>query len=207
MPAQDALRARLREATKCAHRALDHHPLLASLARDGLTPAAYARALAALHAPHAALETLLAAALAAAQLPPRRHDLAADLAELGVAPYPLSAALPAAPDAARRIGLLYVIEGSNLGGAVIARRLAETLPQAPCRFFAGSGGLPRWERFWQFAATTLPPDGADAACEAACATFDFYRRHLNACCGAVPPAPTFAEKPGTMIATHVPPID
>lgn len=181
MPAQDALRVRLREATKSAHRGLDHHPLLAPLVRDGLTLAAYARALAALHAPQAALEALLATAIPVADFPPRRHDLAADLAELGVAPYALSADLPAAPDAARRIGLLYVIEGSNLGGAVIARRLAETLPQAPCRFFAGSGGPPRWERFWQFAAATLPPNGAAAACAAACTAFDFYRQHLDAC--------------------------
>ena len=158
------MRARLREATKSAHRALDHHPLLASLARDGLTLATYARALAALHAPHAALEALLAAAIPAADFPPRHHDLATDLAELGVAPYPLYADLPAAPDAARRIGVLYVIEGSNLGGAVIARRLAET----------------------------LPPDGAATACTAACATFDFYRQHFDACFSAVPPAPTFA---------------
>lgn len=68
---------------------------------------------------------------------------------------PSSPALPpAAPagvrdDAAYRWGVCYVIEGSQLGGAVLYRRLRETLNPHPLRYLrAGDAGPgPRWTAF------------------------------------------------------------
>lgn len=174
----------LRTATRAAHRALDHHPLLAPLVCPGLTHESYARALAALHGPQAACEARLAGFAPADDFPPRLPDLEADLASLGVAPMPLCAEMPPPATAAERIGIMYVLEGSNLGGAAIARRLEKTLaPDLPRAFFSGAGGAPRWERFWHFAAAYSAPEWLDQACAAACATFEFYRRHLDGCLG------------------------
>ncbi|MCW1431460.1 biliverdin-producing heme oxygenase [Novosphingobium sp. JCM 18896] len=64
------------------------------------------------------------------------HD---DLAALGgEAPPELDFALP--PGAAARWGALYVIEGSRLGGAVLARSVPEGLPAAYLGARHGSGG-------------------------------------------------------------------
>ncbi len=179
---REALAAALRAATRAAHRALDHHPLLAPLVRAPLLADDYARALAALHGPHAVLETRLSSFAPQEDFPPRLPDLEADLAALEVAPFSLRAASPPADSVAARIGLLYVIEGSNLGAAVIARQLATSLPpEAPRAFFANAGGTPRWERFWRFAAARCAPEDYDAACATACAAFAFYRRHLDDC--------------------------
>jgi len=196
-PAFAALAGHLRETTRAAHRALDHHPLLAPLVRPGLGTEDYARALAALHGPHAALEALLAGFAPAEDFPPRLPDLDADLAALGVAPGYLRIETPAPADNAARIGLMYVIEGSNLGAAVIARQLATSLPPAaPRAFFAGFGGTARWQRFWRFTAPHCPPGTHDSVAASACAAFAFYRRHLDDCLarqGAVLPASTFEK--------------
>ncbi|MCX8016629.1 MAG: biliverdin-producing heme oxygenase [Rhodocyclaceae bacterium] len=183
---KDDFAALLRAATREAHHALDHHPLLAPLVRPGLNLADYGRALASLHAPQAALERLLAGFAPAADFPPRLAALEADLAALGLAPQPLRATPPEAADEAARIGLLYVLEGSNLGAAVIARQLARHLPDAPRAFFGGGSGAARWERFWRFVAA-IRPDAA-AAAQAARAACDFYRRHLDGCEQALGPS-------------------
>ena len=59
----------------------------------------------------------------------RTPMLAADLTALGeVMPDPLSFTLPAGRAAA--LGALYVVEGSRLGGIMLSRRVADTLPGA-----------------------------------------------------------------------------
>ncbi|MBQ1784269.1 MAG: biliverdin-producing heme oxygenase [Gammaproteobacteria bacterium] len=176
-----ALAALLREATKSAHRALDHHPLLAPLVRRTLTMADYADALAGLHAPQAALEQLLAGFAPVEDFKPRLPDLRADLASLSVLPPPLGATPPCASGVAARIGIMYVIEGSNLGGAAIARVLETSLPVAPRAFFGGAGGAERWRRFWRFADAWHPDP--DIAVAAARETFGFFHHHLDSCLG------------------------
>lgn len=196
MDESEALAARLRAATRAAHRALDHHPLLAPLVRAGLTPEAYGRALAALHAPQAALERLLAGFAPPADFPPRLPALEADLAALGLAPFPLAVPPPDLRDAAEKVGAMYVLEGATLGAAVIARELSATLPaDTPRSFFSGAGGAARWPAFWRFARRHCPPPAWEAACAGASAAFACYRGHLDACRAArlaVSPAPTFA---------------
>lgn len=176
------LAAHLREATKAAHRQLDHHPLLAALLSPSLALAAYGQALAALHGAQGAIEAALADFAPPTLLPPRLPDLAADLASLGVSPWPVTVAAPAPVSVAEKIGMLYVIEGSNLGGVVIARQLAASLPEAaPRAFFGGSEGPRRWQRFWAWLPPSIPQEDFDPAARAARATFAFYRLHLDRC--------------------------
>jgi len=180
--AEASLEAHLREATRAAHRQLDHHPLLAALMDPALTLEGYGRALAALHGAHGAVESVLAEFAPAALFPRRLPDLASDLAALGVDPMPLTVAVPQPGDDAGRLGMLYVIEGSNLGGAVIARRLATSLPAGAARaFFNGAEGSLRWQRFRAFARSRIQPAGFESAATAAGATFAFYRCHRDSC--------------------------
>ena len=179
-----ALAARLRDATKAAHRRLDHHPLLAALLRPTLTVQAYGQALAALHGAHGALEAALDGFAPAALFPRRLPDLQSDLSALGLDPCPLTLQPPQTAGDDDRLGMMYVIEGSNLGGVAIARQLASTLPAGtPRAFFGGAEGAPRWQRFWTFAQAHIEPDGFERATLAAREAFEFYRLHLDHCLG------------------------
>jgi heme oxygenase (biliverdin-IX-beta and delta-forming) len=174
------LRNNLREATANAHRALDHHPILSPLLRSPLSTEAYILALRALHGPQSALETMLYGFAPREAFPGRAADLERDLARLDVKPYPVLVTVPRATDYATKMGAMYVIEGSNLGGQVIARQLAQTLsPELPRDFFGRAEGYARWERFWEFAMQYLAEDNIAKASEMAVDVFDFYRAHLN----------------------------
>ena len=200
MSALPSLVEQLRDACWPAHRDLDHHPLLAPLTAKRLALTDYARALAALYAPQAAFEEALKG-FAPPELSPRLPDLAADLAELKIAPWPLAAPLPSLEDSAAKLGALYVLEGANLGGAFIARRLAENLPPAvPRRFFGHAGGQERWARVWRFAAS-LGQLEAEPIVSAALATFACFRAHLDACSNA--PSGECAALPSTPLGTKL----
>lgn len=130
--------------------------------------------------------------------PARLAALQADLRDTGLPlapPAPSAAtqqalrqARPAAPDrhAAFRWGLAYVVEGSQLGGQVLHRRLAPRLAPHPLRYLQGSGGSGagvRWREFverlrGEFAA--VPPEAMEAACAGACAAFDGLESDLRA---------------------------
>jgi heme oxygenase len=105
-----------------------------------------------------------------------------DLAEAGMpaAPAPASALQPAAAwpaDAspAWRWGVCYVIEGSQLGGAVLYQRLHERLAPHPLRYLKGdaAGPGPRWRAFMQALREHVrsPQEILDASA-GACAAFD-----------------------------------
>ncbi|WP_343527949.1 biliverdin-producing heme oxygenase [Sphingomonas sp.] len=75
----------------------------------------------------------------------RREALAADLAVLGrPMPDPLPFALP--DDDAAGWGALYVIEGSRLGGVMLARQVEEGLPR---RYLESGFGPGEWRQFRQ----------------------------------------------------------
>jgi heme oxygenase len=101
----------------------------------------------------------------------------ADLAEAGHALTTASAgdAWPAAASPAYRWGVHYVIEGSQLGGAVLYERLRERLAPHGLRYLKGddAGPGPRWRVFMQAlrAGVRTPGEIADA-CAGACAAFD-----------------------------------
>lgn len=102
----------------------------------------------------------------------------ADLAEPGmpeVRPLRPAAAWPQDASAAWRWGVAYVIEGSQLGGAVLYGRLAGPLAPHPLRYLRGeeAGPGPRWRAFMQaLRAQVATPAEVDEACAGARAAFD-----------------------------------
>lgn len=81
----------------------------------------------------------------------------ADLAEPSLASYPCSlpgseVSWPSGASAAYRWGVAYVVEGSQLGGAVLYKRLAQQLAPHPLRYLRGAGEAgpgPRWRAFME----------------------------------------------------------
>ncbi|WP_407293868.1 biliverdin-producing heme oxygenase [Stutzerimonas zhaodongensis] len=76
----------------------------------------------------------------------RRQVLLEDLQALGClepTPPPLGSAL----SSGWCWGAAYVIEGSRLGGRVLARRVAEANPSAPLRYLSHSSAKPLWPSF------------------------------------------------------------
>jgi heme oxygenase (biliverdin-IX-beta and delta-forming) len=141
------VREKLRAATAAAHERLHQHPGLSAAACGAIGIDAYRALLARLYGFHKAFDdaTLAQAVLTPA---PRSRLLEDDLQALGVSPEQL-AALPLCDflspltEEASALGALYVVEGSALGGARIARALAPVLEPfrgAGCRFFSNDGG-------------------------------------------------------------------
>jgi heme oxygenase len=106
----------------------------------------------------------------------------ADLAEAGHALSTTPAGIgtdavawPATASLAYRWGVHYVIEGSQLGGAVLYERLRDRLAPHGLRYLKGddAGPGPRWRVFMQAlrASVRTPAEIADA-CAGACAAFD-----------------------------------
>ena len=135
---------RIRRATRDEHRATE---AAVGLLHAPITDASYGTFLRLTWGAMMPLERqLLASPLAAiAELDVRSRQrmpaLAADLGAIGIAAHAL-AVTPVSPDlstAARALGALYVVEGSTLGGAFLARRVGATLPAAPLRYLNGHG--------------------------------------------------------------------
>ena len=101
----------------------------------------------------------------------------ADLAEPGMldAPPRASLAWPLDASAAYRWGVAYVIEGSQLGGAVLYGKLIGPLAPHPLRYLRGEEGGPgpRWRAFMlALRAQVASPEQVAEACAGACAAFD-----------------------------------
>ena len=97
-----------------------------------------------------------------------RHEALAQLPEPnGEASSPMR--WPQQASAAYRWGVCYVIEGSQLGGAVLYKRLAQRLAPHPLDYLHGAGSPgPRWQQFLAAlrAAVKLVPEIEDACCGA-----------------------------------------
>jgi heme oxygenase len=110
---------------------------------------------------------------------PRLGLIDADLAEAGVAAADTAAsaiAWPTTASPAYRWGVHYVIEGSQLGGAVLYERLRERLAPHRLRYLKGedAGPGPRWRNFTQALRASMRTQAEIAdACAGACAAFDF----------------------------------
>lgn len=179
---QTSARDHLRAATRANHERVDRRFGAYDLAR----PDDYRRFLVAHRAVLPACEAILAVSGAAALLPDwplrrRASALDADLASLGVDPDGDRAPgfLPEAPlDAAAAWGMMYVLEGSRLGGAVLARRVADN-PDAACRdatrYLTHGHGLRLWPTFVAaFDRSAVVGDNLDAVTASAGATFDRF---------------------------------
>lgn len=183
------LHSLLRQATKHAHHALDHHPILAPLIKPGLDASQYGNALASLHGIYKQLETWILDFLAQHQYQFNYRDrlklpaLEADLAALGRTPLPICQSLPIAQDIGGLIGILYTVEGSTQGGQVIARVIRQnTVEDLPLSFFSGYGtqSRQRWEEFLLFADLVCPKSEYETAQAAAVSTFEAIKNHLDA---------------------------
>nr|WP_246152135.1 biliverdin-producing heme oxygenase [Roseospira navarrensis] len=186
------LMARLRAATRDVHDALHEHHALGDLLAPSLGARRYRHIL-------ECFDGFLAAAEREVLVPAdgwfaangfhrvsRRYDLARDLTDLreaGAAPPPEPAperppgGLGVAPGEGAALGVLYVVEGSRLGGRGLARHLGRALPRssAMATRFLGSPGVDIGAHWRQVGAliNTLgrDPARADAAVGAACAAF------------------------------------
>jgi heme oxygenase len=110
----------------------------------------------------------------------------ADLAHPALDGLPAAPALSAEPwgqqdDAAYRWGVAYVVEGSQLGGAVLYKRLAERLAPHPLGYLRGEGSPgPRWQQFLAgLRAAVVTPAQIDQACQGARQAFDSLIGLLN----------------------------
>jgi heme oxygenase (biliverdin-IX-beta and delta-forming) len=192
--ARTALLAALRSATRADHERIE---AILPLARPGIDRASYRALLAALYGFHSPLERELGrvdglrALGLDCRLRRRSHLLRRDLLSLGmtlpdVARLPRCTDLPSVRPLAAALGCLYVVEGSTLGGQVLAGRAREALGVGlgdGASFFHGYGPATgaMWSAFVA-ALAALPPDEAAerAAVSAAVATFGAIERWLRA---------------------------
>lgn len=170
----------LRRGTRETHRQLDRHPSLQPLVSAGLTRRTYLASLMGLYRAHASLEA--AVALAAARLglddemgfsPPRLPCLQDDISTLGgKLPTWCEADMNCIDTPAELVGQRYVLEGSRLGGQLIARRVGEMLgADVPRRFFGAPNPDGHWQCFLSFAENHCPPRETALAVVAAQAAF------------------------------------
>ncbi|MBB4265424.1 biliverdin-producing heme oxygenase [Roseospira visakhapatnamensis] len=180
------LMARLKVRTRDQHDALHRHGALSLLVRPRLAPSSYRSIL-------EVFDAFLVAAEAQVLVPAddglaaggfrrasRRPDLARDIKDLAAAGVPPPPGGPPAPPALRvpagqggALGVLYVLEGSRLGGQGLARRVGSSLPHGlgGATRFLGSPGLDvaaHWQRVGQVINTLgKEPGVAEEACVAA----------------------------------------
>lgn len=175
---QDVLTA-LRQAAAQRHAELDAHTPLAAGEVD---LRAYHDHLHLLERWLAPIQSWMAQFDDGPELPDYLRAIREDLAHASVAgmPAPLSSvdttdmAWPLQCGAARRWGVCYVVEGSQLGGAVLYKRLAERLAPHPLNYLRGAGlPGPRWQQFIGALRDHVADAGQIAeACEGARQAFD-----------------------------------
>lgn len=175
----------LRQSTAQLHAELDTRTPLAGDAPD---LRAYHDHLQLLEAWLAPIQRWLDAAAPRSELPQRDYLglIRADLAHPALAGMPdrvrtRDADWSPQEGAAYRWGVSYVIEGSQLGGAVLYKRLAQRLAPHPLDYLRGEGSPgPRWQQFLaalRGAVTTQ--EQIDEACRGARQAFDSLIELLN----------------------------
>ncbi|MCW8155760.1 heme oxygenase [Stutzerimonas stutzeri] len=103
----------------------------------------------------------------------RRHSLLADLEELECrAPAPLQA--PRISGIASCWGVAYVLEGSRLGGRVLARRIRQADPNAPVRYLEHGDVARLWPTFLSQLELAAPGCAWDPMLAAAQSTFRLF---------------------------------
>ena len=186
----------LRARTKSSHAAIETVPILSRLMARDIRVAEYTAVLDAMHGFHLAFEAEIAALVAdlpqaAAMLEQSRLPaLRSDLAWFGLAPSPAAPPAPGFATRAEALGALYVIEGSLLGGRVIARHLTENLnvrPGAGCSYYGGTDAdtaRGRWHDLCALIESLDDRDGAaqpvgELMAQAACRAFDSLDRWMR----------------------------
>jgi heme oxygenase len=166
------MRWRLREATDAAHQRLHGHEGFAAAAKGDISRPDYVDLLARLYGFHRPFERAARAAAAFDLAGAGRADMiVADLAALdaGVDGLPMCADGMIAADEPSLLGALYVVEGSTLGGVLIARALERRFAENQRRFFLGYSE--RQGAMWLALVARLDTlAGDDAAVDAAIAS-------------------------------------
>ncbi|WP_258240929.1 biliverdin-producing heme oxygenase [Pseudidiomarina homiensis] len=180
----------LKQATCSAHRKLDHHPLLARLMHRDLTLTDYRETLTQMWVAHSELEDQVIGFWRVHshtyQPERRKHLLQQELKQLGVSIQQLrtstgSDELQVAPlySLSEAVGATYVLEGSRLGGMVLARAVEKRLVGHHCLFFS-SGGAGHWENFQRFCADAIEHIERSTAIATAVKSFERYYSVINA---------------------------
>lgn len=169
---QSSARTELRHATAAVHERLHHVPVFAALAEGRLDHASYVGLLGRLYGFHDPFEAAIDQAgppgLPLAEWR-RAHLLRSDMAALGqseaaIRQLPRHSVVDDQWTPARAMGVLYVIEGSTLGGRLLARQLDHVMGRDSDagRSFLSAGtdaGHVRWRDF----CAALDACGADPA--------------------------------------------
>ena len=179
------LRNLLRASTRQAHRKLDSHPMLKPLLNPELTVGHYGSVLQFFFDFYEQLQPSIKVNLSRI---PAKYDLAdrlnwlrQDISDLEKRGYiktcSCQCVLPAIDDTSAVVGALYVIEGSSLGGQVIAKKVFESLgfdASFGGRFFNGSGEMTgqHWLDYWDFAVAVSQPEHNPKAADTAVALFN-----------------------------------
>jgi len=188
MPASPSpLLLALREGTLACHQSLEARLPFFDANFD---TAAYRRLLQAYYGFHAPLEACLGAYQEPqrAKTPALTQDLQAlTLSAREIDTLPVCQALPAIRDEASALGVMYVLEGSTLGGQVLKRAMAERLGLGPT---SGAGFLDVYGaltgRYWRdfldrLGQASTAPAAQAATVQAAVDTFECFERWLGQC--------------------------
>lgn len=187
--------ARLREKTAQAHAKIELNPVLARLLQADLTKADYLRTLLRYLGFFRPLERMMGENHDwCARIPEyaarlRTHRLESDLRALGMSENQIRdaqecAELPRSFDLGSFFGISYVTEGSNLGGAMIARTLTRHsfINENNSSFFIGNGevGPKLWRQFLQSLADNDSSESfRENATAAAISTFEAMDRWMS----------------------------
>jgi heme oxygenase len=167
----------LRETTDTLHRRLHEIPSFLALRAGSISRADYSALLLRLLGLHTPIDERLAALQpmpelawyhAAAASASRAARLRCDLAALGMAPGAIDAApradalLPPLADAATALGCAWVVEGSALGGRLLASRLSADLGLTSMNGGAFFTPLPSQQERWSACCTAVEACGASA---------------------------------------------
>lgn len=173
----------LRKATNAVHERLHVHPVTSVLVSPSLNKAAYIKALRAFFGFHKAVEATSNTLPAVYDIAHKSHLIESDLTALKAdaasqAPCP---AVTLGQSTNDLLGMMYVVEGSSLGGRVIAKNVAKILglnAEFGARFFHGVSPQPAED--WRTFIGVLERHCTDAmACvDAAVRTFDALEQHL-----------------------------
>ena len=196
------LRGRLRHAVANVHQRMHAHPGLAAAAMGTILLPDYRLLLMRIYGFHLPLESRMIEEAAALHLTinvkerARWPALVEDLVALGVDPSAISALPvwthgPRLADRGSLLGALYVLEGSAMGGAQIARGLASVLgipDDGRRRFFSGHGNHrgAMWRSLLGELETITDDDEADLAIRAAIRIFEGFEAWMEGWKGKPP---------------------
>ena len=182
-----SLREALRAATRETHQRLHRHSGLSAAARGAIGLDDYRQLLMRLYGFHRPFEDAHASAMQRLGFiaNSRAELIALDLAALGIMRFdvcrlPRCAALREPSSEACALGALYVVEGSALGGALIAEALAPVVGEARRFFLGGPSGREVWPSLLARVETLLPGVQHTSAIDAAVETFRIFEEWMFA---------------------------